>query len=169
MLSLDSPSWSDLRHAYGNADDIPILLRDLQTLPSSVGREDPWFTLWSSLAHQGDVYSASFAAVPHVVAALASDPTEAGSVYFHFPAWVEICRSNADLDIPAELAPAYYEALARLPALVSLASVRPWEDDFLLSALSAIAAAKGRPKIAEAILELDAETAEEFMSWIFSR
>jgi hypothetical protein len=70
MLSLDSPHWRELQHAYGSAADIPPLLRALESLPPSAGREEPWFTLWSALAHQGDVYSASFAAVPHVIRAL---------------------------------------------------------------------------------------------------
>jgi hypothetical protein len=42
--------------------------------------------------HQGDVYPASFAAVPHVVSALASAPTRAGFDYFLFPACVEVAR-----------------------------------------------------------------------------
>jgi hypothetical protein len=29
MLSLDSPRWSELEHAYGAASDIPSLLRQL--------------------------------------------------------------------------------------------------------------------------------------------
>jgi hypothetical protein len=92
MLSLDSPRWATLQHAYGDASDIPELLRQLPDFPPSDGNKEPWFTIWSSLAHQGDVYSASFAAVPHVVAALATDPVRASGAYFQFPAWVEIRR-----------------------------------------------------------------------------
>jgi len=71
MLDLDDPRWSDLTHAYGKASDIPDLLRQLDKLPLATGDAEPWFSLWSALAHQGDVYPASFAAVPHVVAMLA--------------------------------------------------------------------------------------------------
>src|SRR5690348_14783407 len=92
MLNLDSSRWADLQHAYGAASDTPDLLRQLQSLPDSVGESQPWFSLWSSLAHQGDVYPASFAAVPHVVDALATRPESAPAVFFQFPAWVEICR-----------------------------------------------------------------------------
>jgi hypothetical protein len=55
MLSLDSPRWNELQHAYGIASDTPSLLRQLLSLPDSVGEREPWYTLWSSLAHQGDV------------------------------------------------------------------------------------------------------------------
>jgi hypothetical protein len=94
VLSLQSARWSELQHAYGRAADIPSLLEHLRELPKSEGEAEPWFTLWSALAHQGDVYSASFAAVPHVVAALATDPARADASFFQFPAWVEICRAK---------------------------------------------------------------------------
>jgi hypothetical protein len=65
-LSLDDTrGWADLKHAYGSAGDIPHLMQQLLALSASSGRDEPWFSPWSALAHQGDVYSASFAAVPH--------------------------------------------------------------------------------------------------------
>jgi hypothetical protein len=100
VLSLDSDRWAELQHAYGSAADIPALLVELRRLPGSGGEAEPWFTIWSALAHQGDVYSASFAAVPHVIAALAIDPPNADSAYFQFPAWVEICRVRNSAAVP---------------------------------------------------------------------
>jgi hypothetical protein len=169
MLDLDSPRWSELKHAYGTASDIPALLRQLGSLPSGDGEREPWFSLWSALAHQGDVYSASFAAVPHVVRALASAPAVAHATYFHFPAWVEICRAKNSIPVPQDLAPAYFEALSRLPSLVAAAASRAWDADFLSCALSAVAAAKSQSAVAEAVLELSPQVAEEFMEWWFSR
>jgi hypothetical protein len=169
MLGLDSPRWSELRHAYGEASDVPPLLRQLEGLPDSNGQEEPWFSLWSALAHQGDVYSASFAAVPHVVEALARAPAQASSTYFAFPAWVEICRHRQDVPIPNDLQAAYFEALTKMPALVAAASSRAWDEDFLVSALAAVAAAKGYPAVAEAALELTPAVATEFMTWFFKR
>ena len=166
MLSLDSPLWSELRHAYGVASDTPDLLRQLASLPDSSGESEPWFSLWSSLAHQGDVYSASFAAVPHVVRALATDPASASFTYFQFPAWVEICRQNRGTPIPPDLEMPYFSALADLPGLVAAASARPWDEDFTACALSAIAAAKGSIKVAEAAMELTPQTASEFLQWL---
>ena len=43
MLALDSPRWSELRHAYGTAADLP------------------------TLRHQGDVYTASYELEPELV------------------------------------------------------------------------------------------------------
>lgn len=169
MLSLNSPRWSELRHAYGPASDTPKLLARLDTLPLSQGEEEPWFTLWSSLAHQGDVYSASFAAVPHVIEALSRSPLKAGSDYFHFPAWVEVCRKNQKIEVPDDLETDYFASLARLPGLIAAASAREWDSDFLQCAMAALAAAKGNELLAEASLELDPEVASEFMEWLDDR
>ena len=125
--------------------------------------------MWSALAHQGDVYPASFAAVPHVVLALASAPDKAEFTYFQFPAWVEVCRKKSRVEIPEDLKAAYFSALSQLPALVAGAATREWEPGFLSCALAAIAAAKGQTGVAEAVLELTPEVAEEFMEWFFQR
>lgn len=164
-LALDSPRWSELEHAYGKATDIPVLLRQLTDLPPSTGEEAPWFPIWSALAHQGDVYSASFAAVPHVVRALATSPTSADAGYFQFPAWVEICRQRHDIAVPPDLRDAYTRALAALPGLVAAASKHSWDNEFLACALAAVAAAKGSVDVAEAILEMTPEVAREFLDW----
>jgi hypothetical protein len=166
LLSLDSTHWQQLDHAYGTAEDIPALLRQLASLPNDDGEASPWFQLWSALAHQGDVYPASFAAVPHVIAALASSPMAAHASYFHFPAWVEICRAKQGASIPDELSGPYFNALGRLPALAAECSAKPWDLGFLACTLAATAAAKGQHAIAEALLEMAEEgTAEDFLEW----
>lgn len=169
MLELDDPRWAELRHAYGSASDTPNLLLRLDNTSISMGKEEPWFTLWSSLAHQGDVYSASFAAVPHIVRVLARAPTASAPSFFQFPAWVEICRQRKGVPIPDYLSEAYFSALRELPTLVAAAATQEWDDAFLSCALSAIAAAKGHISIAEAAQELDTKTAEEFLTWFWER
>jgi hypothetical protein len=166
VLSLQSTRWSELQHAYGCAADVPSLLERLRELPTSEGGAEPWFTLWSALAHQGDVYSASFAAVPHVIAALATGPARADASFFHFPAWVEICREKNGVEVPQDLEASYFEALARLPSLVAQAASRAWEPGLAACALSAVAAAKGQHAVAEAVLEMaEPGVAEEFIEW----
>lgn len=169
VLPLDSPRWAELQHAYGSAADLPSRLRQLADLPDAQGESEPWFHLWSALAHQGDVYPASFAAVPHVIAALQSAPLRAGATYFQFPAWVEICRNERKVTIPPDLVSDYFEALSRLPALAAAAAGRAWDHDFLRCALSAIAAAKGHPAMADAIGEVDSEVLLEFREWLEER
>lgn len=170
MLELCDPRWSELRDAYGSAAQIPELLRQLSALPSDNGSAEPWFSLWSALAHQGDVYSASFAAVPHVIEAIASSPERVTDVYFHFPAWIEICRHKNSLDIPDDLAADYFDALKRIPALVASAAEKQWNAAFTACALSATAAAKGQHELAEALLELTSpDNVGEFLEWSYDR
>lgn len=166
MLSLDSPVWATLQHAYGNASDIPDLLRQLDSLPSSEGNSEPWFSIWSALAHQGDVYTGSFAAVPHVVRVLASNPSAASFVYFQFPAWVEICRQRHAMTVPSDLTADYFDALKRLGNLVGAVIDKDWDRDFLMCALAALAVSKGFALVGEAIQELDDATAEAFLKEI---
>jgi len=175
MLALSDPRWNTLNDAYGRATAIPGLLAQLAHQPADDGDAEPWYSLWSALAHQGDVYPASFAAVPHVVEALAAAPETASEVYFHFPAWVEICRHRNDVPVPgdletADLETAYRAALARLPDLVAQAGSKPWDAGFTACALAAVAAAKGQHLLAEALLELtSSDTASEFLGWAAER
>jgi hypothetical protein len=169
MLPLGSPRWAQLDHAYGKAADIPALLAQLSSLPAFEGDSEPWASLWSALAHQGDVYTASFAAVPYVVHFLANDPARADSTYLQFPTWVEICRQKLSVEVPSDLADAYLAALDQLPALAA-AALRPQRDEaFIICALSAMAVGKGHTAIGEVILELDTDVTKEFWEWFYSR
>lgn len=170
MLELSSPRWGELSDAYGSAARIPELLRQLSALPSDDGSSEPWFSLWGALAHQGDVYSASFAAVPHVIAAIASSPERVTDVYFHFPAWIEICRHKNGVDVPDELLADYFDSLSRIPALAASAAEKQWSAAFTACALSAIAAAKGQHGLAEALLELtSSDSVDQFLKWSYDR
>lgn len=170
MLELSSPRWAELRDAYGSAARIPELLQQLSAMPIDDGSAEPWFSLWSALAHQGDVYSASFAAVPHIIEAIASGPGRVSDVYYHFPAWIEICRHKNCVDVPDELATDYFDALKRVPALVASATEKQWTVAFTSCALSAIAAAKGQHDLAEVLLELtNTDTVSEFLEWSYDR
>jgi hypothetical protein len=169
MLTLDSSRWSQLEHAYGFATDTPGLLRKLDKFPSSHGTSEPWFSLWSSLAHQGDVYPASFAAVPHIVAWIAKAPKEVTPDFLHFPTWVEICHKRNKIVIPEDLHDAYEAAIRSLPFVVPAIFQRESDNDLLRCALSAIAAGKGNPELGAAILELDVDTLVDFNLWFESR
>jgi len=163
MISLDSAEWANLNHAYGNASDIPPLLRQLETHPAADAKSGPWFDLWSALAHKGDVYPASFAAVPHVVRILSATPSKASNVFFQFPAWVEICRQRNQMAVPDALATDYFFALKLLASQVCAASEREWDNASLRAALAAFAISKGSALLAEAIQELDDITAKQFL------
>jgi hypothetical protein len=63
LETLNSVPWSELRHAYGEASDVPDLIRALASPEQNV-YEDSLGRLWSSVIHQGTVYSSTAYVVP---------------------------------------------------------------------------------------------------------
>lgn len=140
MLDLDSPRWSDLGHAYGDAADLPELLRRLCAGDGSVMDD-----LFGSVCHQGSVYSASYAVLPYLVtAARAADDSElradililAGSI-----------RASSDDRSGAQSAPdiqASYERAVPEALELAVATLRTPIDPFTaVHLLQAAAALKG--------------------------
>ncbi|MEO1618995.1 MAG: HEAT repeat domain-containing protein [Planctomycetota bacterium] len=73
LKSLDSVDWHSLHHAYGEADDVPELIRGLYSSDVSMQRrslQDLFGNIW----HQGTVYEATAEAVPFLVDALKRAP-----------------------------------------------------------------------------------------------
>jgi hypothetical protein len=122
-----------------------------------------------SLCHQGDVYGASFAAVPHILRVAELHASRVSSSFLQLPANIEFCRKKEELEIPEDLRVDYFAALKRIPLIIGLAGDREWDEGFLCCAMAALAAAKGFPEVAEAAQELNPEVATEFMEWFYSR
>jgi len=121
MLSLNSPEWSDLKHAYGSAHDIPDLLRRLRDFPAhDEYTAEPYYSLWSSLCHQGAIYSASFAAVPHLVAACRDEPDTAHWSVAQLVVCIEISRLNqVSPDMFSRFEVDYLKAIKDLPNVLA--------------------------------------------------
>jgi hypothetical protein len=157
MLDLNDRLWAELMHAYGPAADISPLLRQLAESPQPRGpEEEPWFTLWSSLCHQGDVYTASYAAIPHIVgtARAANGPIDFS--FFLLPASVEVARAaGRGPEMPDFLADAYHAAIQSLPDCISAHHAETWSADMTIAAAAALAVSKGHNAFAEAVMNLD--------------
>ncbi|MGC0317168.1 hypothetical protein [Kitasatospora acidiphila] len=69
---LDDIDWAALSHAYGDADDVPELLRGLRS-PDPAEREGALDALYGGVHHQGDLYDSTLACLPFLCA-LAADP-----------------------------------------------------------------------------------------------
>ncbi len=63
---LDQIDWSALSHAYGEASDVPELLRDL-TSPDDSVRGNALYAFHGNIWHQGTVYEATGYAVPFLI------------------------------------------------------------------------------------------------------
>lgn len=158
MLALDDPRWTELHDAYGPAESIPALLARLAKSPAPAlgARDEPWFTLWSSLCHQDDVYTASYAALPHIVSIGldASGPIDFS--FFQLPASIEVSRfKGRGPEVPAYLGGAYRAGISMLMDCASAHRSDPWDRAMALSIAAAQAVAKGLYVEAEAIMNLD--------------
>ena len=171
MIELESDMWKELDHAYGSAGDIPDLLKSLANYPDCTDhKNEPYFSLWSSLCHQGDVYTASYAAVPHIINLLLKEPNKANNDFFLLPTCIEVARAMGQgPEIPEFLKKGYFEALAKFPEVVAAKAKKQWNDIEVRSILAAIAVSKGHAALADAILVLNENVVSEFKGWVVDK
>jgi len=166
MLPLDDARWSALSHAYGASSDIPKLLAHAENLPEDTGfNVEPYFGLWSALCHQGDVYSASYAALPHLVRIVEENPDKFRWTLLALVHAIEMARSEGrGPPIPDDLNDPYQKALARIPAVASGLLIGDLTELELRVILAVCATAKGFPSIGEAITELTPDATTRFLA-----
>lgn len=127
MQPLECPLWQTLSHAYGlvsgpeSAYHIPSLLKKVYDSPwhGSLKMEKVWFDLWSSLCHQGTIYTASIAALPHLVTAglNASQDGLHHDIYF-LPCAIEEARTKSAWKVSdLEIGQGYEAAIEGLQTL----------------------------------------------------
>lgn len=75
LENLDKIEWAKLGHAYGSADDVPDLLRNLAS-PDKVARDATYYTLYGNIYHQGTIYEATAYAVPFLIELLQEPSVE---------------------------------------------------------------------------------------------
>lgn len=117
MLPLNAKAWTNLRHAYGAASDLPRLLREAEsdTRPGH-HRDSAWFRLWSALCHQGDAYTASYAAAPHLVAMAPAKLAQKMVDPLYLVAMIELSRlEGRGPEVPETLSAEYAAALGEAP------------------------------------------------------
>jgi hypothetical protein len=165
MISLDDKEWFELQDAYGSAQNIPSLLSAVETDPSPKrdGEEGPWFSLWSALYHQDTVYSASFAAVPHLLRIASAAPWPFAWDLIGLSLAIEIARVRDSVEIPSNLEREYTAALQQLPDLVCQRAHCAWDHLFTQVGTAALALYNGHIDLAEALLELGPTTVKEFL------
>ena len=144
-----SVDWSSLEHAYGNAADVPKLLASARSASAPTDyRDEPWFGLWSALCHQGDVYTASYAALPELVDIARSRDGAAGAELLLLAGCIELERQSRGLTVPQSLADAYRAAVNGGAQLASSALRTAGEADDRRRLNIALAALTG--EVAEA-------------------
>lgn len=144
LAGLDCVAWPDLDHAYGPAADTPEWLRQLAD-GTDEQAEEAVQELWSSICHQGSVYSASAAAAPFL-ARLAASGVRAADLLGLLGVFAESAdeRGQGEKGAARRAVAAQYDLLAllaegspddhiRSAALFTLANIGP--DDRVMSLL----------------------------------
>lgn len=137
MISSQTYDWHLLRHAYGDASDVPVLLRKIAGFPAEPDwQSEPWFSLWSALYHQGDIYSASIAAIPLIVSALSQDPRKATLSFYLLPASIALADNARPVDLPIAIREDFKEAVAVLGGIAA-AMLSSAVDEHMIEAMKA--------------------------------
>ena len=151
MLSLDDPKWSDLVGGYRKPYDARSLLRRFANAAEEVAC---WDEVWNCLHHQGDIGSASYAVLPHVVRIYEDRPRDYN--LYEYASMLEERRHTGDNpDVPDWLSESYRVAQVRLLGL-AFDDVRTGAKGvFLRAILSFIAGFGGSPGLAAVLTNLD--------------
>lgn len=70
LTGIEDVDWASMNHAYGDASDVPDLLRGLAS-PDPAERDEALDGMYGAVHHQGDVYDSTLACVPFLFGLLA--------------------------------------------------------------------------------------------------
>jgi hypothetical protein len=92
---LDAVPWSRLEHAFGSADDVPEMIRDLRS-PSEREREEALEALRTTIWHQETVYSATPHAVPFLARVALDEAVDSTTRLWlvHLLAWISASKGR---------------------------------------------------------------------------
>ena len=171
MLDLQSSQWRQLHDAYGSAERIPDLLGKLAGHPSYTSyQSEPYFSLWSALCHQGDVYPAFYAALPHIVHVAEENPAKAHWDLVLLPTCIEIARlEGRGPELPPQLADAYNAAIVHLPKVIASMHEHQNGEAFARVAAAGIAISCGQLGLAKSTLELTPDVVPDFLELVMDR
>jgi hypothetical protein len=161
MLPLNDPRWKTLSHAYGPAKDMPDLFaRAGHDFRPGHQQGTTWFDLWSALCHQGDTYTASYAALPHLVVLAPGHLQRQCYAPLFLSACIELARlEGRGPELPSELADSYHQSVAEARALAEANVSSGWDTDSEAAIRASGAALAGDVQAARAILDADDEEA----------
>ncbi len=147
--------WNQLTHAYGCASNIPDLLASAQHAPPPQRYDqEPWYSLWSALCHQGDVYTASYAAMPRLVEIAVTSAAGVARECLLLAASIEMERHSGRAPaVPGDVRSAYDVALREGKRLAEALIVSAADDLDRRVFSGAIEAFSGRIASARNILD----------------
>jgi hypothetical protein len=162
MTGSDESRWANLLGGYRVLYDPRPALAKLEG-----GDHDGAFAeLWNELHHQGDVDTASYAAVPELVRVYKRKAVPDWNVYA-LAGTIELQRGLGDNpELPSWLEPSYREALSQLAQFALEDIARTEDPDVARSALAIIALTKNLRDHARILLDFDQSEVKEFLSQV---
>ena len=158
MLPLDDPRWKTLTGGYQVPYDAS---GPLHKLFERGGSKELWDELWQELHHQGDLGTASYAAVPHLLEFARRSPRLDWNV-FGLIAVIELERPS-NPSVPAFLAAGYFRAIKELPAVVGSHPQQEWDEILTRHIVCCIALARGQRVLARVYLEMGLDAARQWL------
>jgi hypothetical protein len=159
-MELDDPRWSELHGGYRLPYDPRKALLSIETGADVAAA---WEELWENLHHQGDVDLASYAAVPLIARIHAKRRVADWNVYA-IPVMIELERRNPrNPEMPNWLIEDYKKAWIELRNFALHDLRNETDEDFVLSAVAAIALAKEQRSLAEFAAKYNAKEQAEIM------
>jgi len=161
MLELSDPRWTRLAGGRRTHFD-PRPALDL--LESGKDVERAWEELWDGLHHQGDVDTAAYAAVPHLVRIHRRRGVPDWNTYAIVGAIERERHARRNPTVPDWLASGYEQGWREIIE-VALRDLEHSEDPLLVqSALGVIAMARGLRRTAAILLDFTEDELEEMVS-----
>jgi hypothetical protein len=110
MIALDDPRWTEFRSGYRvEYDARPLLAR----FSSGRDLDACWSDVWNELHHQGDVDTASYAVLPHLVEA-ARDQRRDWNLYAYAATLLLEAGQRANPSVPSFIEPGFVHAMREL-------------------------------------------------------
>jgi|GEM_PF-404157 len=159
MLNLDDVQWEVLT-AHGYAGDLPGLLRSLGQAATPEQATALTHAITEYVCFQYDVYTASYAALPHLVEAAAGQPmSERAYLLGLIGRIAALAHRHAAAPVPPDLLPDYEAALQRTADLALEGLRLPGNAADLRLLCGTLAAVRGHPVLALDLLETVANPA----------
>jgi hypothetical protein len=154
MLDLGDAKWKEFEGGYRMIYNASIPLSKLEKANDPSDIKLILDELWEELHHQGDVGIASYMSVPHLVR-IAKEKQLTDVHILGLITVIEIQRHKNNPPLPKEYETAYLASIKELAGLALANINEEWDLETAAWLLSAVAASKGQPSLADAITKMD--------------
>lgn len=153
-LDLASPRWRALEQAYGSAEDIGRLLAALYETVDKDERTELWYGVRMTLCPGTSVFSAAYAAVPHLLRVVERRDFAERIAGLHLVTQIEVSRHAPGAPgIDEDLIVAYAAAIESLPRRVAELAATTWDSNWAQVLAAALLAGKRQHALARLLLE----------------